>query len=60
MAMLYFEDAAMKVFHNACHPRMVEFLGPAMRVFAGRRLSSGGATPDASGVGSAVRWLRRE
>ncbi len=41
MAMLYSEDAAMKEFHNAYHPRMVEFLGLAMRVFADRRLGSG-------------------
>ena len=41
MAMLYAEDAAMKEFHNAYHPEMVEFLGLAMRVFADRRLSSG-------------------
>ena len=60
MAMRYSEDAAMREFHNAYHPRMVEFLGLAMRVFAGRRLSISGATRDAGGVGSAVRWLRRE
>jgi len=41
MAMLYSEDAAMKEFHNAYHPRMVEFLGLAIRVFADRRLGSG-------------------
>jgi hypothetical protein len=41
MAMLYSEDAAMKDFHNAYHPAMAEFLGLAMRVFAGRRLRSG-------------------
>ena len=41
MAMLYSEDAAIKEFHNAYHPQMVEFLGLAMRVFAGRQLRSG-------------------
>ncbi|MDX6721407.1 MAG: hypothetical protein QOJ63_3661 [Solirubrobacteraceae bacterium] len=40
MAMLYSEDAAMKDFHNAYHPGMAEFLGLAMRAFAGRRLRS--------------------
>ena len=48
MALLYAEDAAMREFHNAYHPRMVEFLGPAMREFAGRRLRSGCATDDAA------------
>ena len=38
MGILYAEDAAMREFHNAYHPRMVEFLGPAMRVFADTRL----------------------
>ena len=48
MALLYAEDAAMREFHNAYHPRMVEFLGTAMRVFAGRRLPSGCATHEAA------------
>jgi hypothetical protein len=48
MAMLYSEDPAMEEFHNAYHPRMVEFLGTAMRVFAGRRLPSGCATHEAA------------
>ena len=54
MAMLYSEDAAMLEFHNAYHPRMVEFMGPAMRVFAGGRLHSGCATPDAGSVGEVI------
>ena len=41
MGMLYAEDESMREFHNAYHPGMVEFLGPAMRVFAERRLPSG-------------------
>lgn len=41
MALLYSEDAAMEEYHNSYHPRMVDFLGLAMRVFAARRL--GGA-----------------
>jgi hypothetical protein len=60
MALLYPEDAAMKEFHNAYHPRMVEFLGLAMPLFAGRRLRSGGATPDAGGVGDVIQGLRVE
>ena len=60
MAMRYSEDAAMREFHNAYHPRMVEFLGLAMRVFAGRRLSIQRCDARRGGVGSAVRWLRRE
>lgn len=35
---LYRESAAMWEFHNAYHPRMVEFLGPAMRMSAETRL----------------------
>lgn len=42
MAMLYSEDAAMKEFHNAYHPEMVDFLRLAMGVFADRRLSPAG------------------
>jgi hypothetical protein len=60
MAMLYSEDAAMLEFHNAYHARMVEFLGLAMRVFAGRRLRSGCATEDAGGVGDVIRGRRVE
>ncbi len=41
MAVLYSQDAAMKEFHNAYHPGMVELLGLAMRAFADRRLCSG-------------------
>ncbi|MEV6972013.1 TipAS antibiotic-recognition domain-containing protein [Kitasatospora sp. NPDC093806] len=35
-ALLYAEDEAMREFHNAYHPGMVEFLGAAMRIFAER------------------------
>jgi hypothetical protein len=41
MALLYSEDAAMEEFQNAYDPRMVEFLGRAMRVFADERLRGG-------------------
>ncbi|WP_327682294.1 TipAS antibiotic-recognition domain-containing protein [Kitasatospora sp. NBC_00458] len=36
MALFYAEDDAMRDFHNSYHPRMVEFLGDAMRIFADR------------------------
>ncbi|MEU1378076.1 TipAS antibiotic-recognition domain-containing protein [Streptomyces triculaminicus] len=36
MALFYAEDDAMREFHNSYHPRMVEFLGDAMRIFAER------------------------
>ncbi|MGV9270096.1 TipAS antibiotic-recognition domain-containing protein [Kitasatospora sp. NPDC003701] len=35
-ALLYAEDDGMREFHNSYHPKMVEFLGGAMRVFADR------------------------
>ncbi|MEX2984271.1 TipAS antibiotic-recognition domain-containing protein [Streptomyces sp. C36] len=35
-ALLYSEDDAMREFHNSYHPRMVEFLGDAMKIFAER------------------------
>ncbi|GAA4608669.1 hypothetical protein BJY16_006957 [Actinoplanes octamycinicus] len=38
MALLYAEDAAMRDFHNAYHPEMVQFLGSAMRRYAETRL----------------------
>ncbi|MDI6103645.1 TipAS antibiotic-recognition domain-containing protein [Actinoplanes sp. NEAU-A12] len=38
MALLYAEDDAMRDFHNAYHPQMVEFLGAAMRRYAETRL----------------------
>jgi hypothetical protein len=60
MAMLYAEDAAMEEFHNAYHPRMVEFLGPAMRAFADRRLHSDRAAPDPGGAGAVIHGLRLE
>jgi hypothetical protein len=34
MALFYNENADMKDFHNAYHPKMVEFLGNAMVVYA--------------------------
>ena len=58
MAMLYAEDAAMKEFHNAYHPRMVEFLGLAMRAYADKRLRSGPATPVAGGAGDVIHGRR--
>ncbi|WNG17807.1 TipAS antibiotic-recognition domain-containing protein [Cystobacter fuscus] len=33
-ALFYAENAAMKAFHDAYHPRLVEFLGEAMFVYA--------------------------
>lgn len=36
MALFYAEDDAMRGFHDSYHPRMVEFLGAAMNVFAER------------------------
>ncbi|MFD7625541.1 TipAS antibiotic-recognition domain-containing protein [Streptomyces sp. NPDC059851] len=36
MALFYAEDDTMREFHNSYHPRMVEFLGEAMRIFAER------------------------
>ncbi|MFY0577412.1 hypothetical protein ACN28S_26570 [Cystobacter fuscus] len=37
-ALFYAENAAMKAFHDAYHPRLVEFLGEAMFVYAHREL----------------------
>lgn len=34
MSLFYAEDGAMKAFHDSYHPRMVEFMGAAIRVFA--------------------------
>ncbi|WP_367139331.1 MULTISPECIES: TipAS antibiotic-recognition domain-containing protein [Streptomyces] len=39
MALFYAEDDAMREFHNSYHPRMVELLGEAMRIFAERGVS---------------------
>jgi hypothetical protein len=50
----------MREFHNAYYPRMVESLGRAMRVFAGRRFPSGRATQDAGGVGDVIHGRRIE
>ncbi|MER6395672.1 TipAS antibiotic-recognition domain-containing protein [Kitasatospora sp. NPDC001603] len=36
MALFYAENDDMRDFHNSYHPRMVEFLGEAMGVFAER------------------------
>ncbi len=37
-ALFYAENADMKAFHEAYHPRLVEFLGEAMFVYAHREL----------------------
>jgi TipAS antibiotic-recognition domain len=34
MALFYNENSDMKDFHNAYHPKMVEFLGEAINIFA--------------------------
>jgi hypothetical protein len=60
MAMLYSEDAAMREFHNAYHPRMVDFLGPAMRAYADKRLDSSPAAPDAGVAGDRIHGPRVE
>ncbi|MEU1504370.1 TipAS antibiotic-recognition domain-containing protein [Kitasatospora sp. NPDC005748] len=36
MALFYAENDDMRDFHNSYHPRMVEFLGEAMGIFAER------------------------
>ncbi|MFI6844514.1 TipAS antibiotic-recognition domain-containing protein [Kitasatospora sp. NPDC050467] len=36
MSLFYGEDDGMREFHNSYHPRMVEFLGDAISVFAER------------------------
>lgn len=36
MALFYAENGPMREFHNSYHPRMVDFLGEAMRVYAGQ------------------------
>ncbi|MGW5929333.1 TipAS antibiotic-recognition domain-containing protein [Streptomyces anulatus] len=33
-ALLYATDDAMRDFHNSYHPRMVEFLGDAIKIYA--------------------------
>lgn len=38
MALLYDEDPAMRNFHNAYAPNMVQFLGEAMNIYAQRNL----------------------
>ncbi|MFE5302048.1 TipAS antibiotic-recognition domain-containing protein [Streptomyces sp. NPDC056632] len=34
MSLFYAEDEAMRAFHDSYHPRLVEFLGAAIKVFA--------------------------
>jgi hypothetical protein len=36
MALFYAENDDMREFHNSYHPRMVEFLGDAMKILAER------------------------
>ena len=38
MALFYNEDSSMRDFHNAYHPKMVEFLGNAMVIYAQEKL----------------------
>lgn len=38
MSLFYCENQDMKIFHNAYHPDMVDFLRPAIRKFADTRL----------------------
>ena len=40
MALFYEENPDMKSFHNAYHPRMVEFLGEAMYSYAKKNLTT--------------------
>ncbi|MEU8819040.1 TipAS antibiotic-recognition domain-containing protein [Actinoplanes sp. NPDC048796] len=37
MALLYAEDESMRTWHTSYHPRMVEFLGTAMRYYTDAR-----------------------
>lgn len=38
MALFYQDNSDMKAFHNAYHPKMVDFLGEAIFVYAQRNL----------------------
>ena len=38
MGLFYQDNPAMKAFHNAYHPKMVDFLGEAIMVYAQRHL----------------------
>jgi hypothetical protein len=38
LALFYKENPDMKAFHNAYHPKMVEFLGEAIFIYANRNL----------------------
>lgn len=38
LALFYGENSDMKAFHNAYHPKMVEFLGEAIPFYADRNL----------------------
>jgi TipAS antibiotic-recognition domain len=39
MALFYNEDSDMKDFHNAYHPKMVDFLGAAINIFVQGNIS---------------------
>ena len=38
MSLFYREDLDMKEFHNSYHPRMVDFLGEAIYIYAHQNL----------------------
>lgn len=38
MGLFYRDNPDMKAFHNACHPKMVDFLGEAIYAYAMRNL----------------------
>lgn len=42
-ALFYADNADMKSFHNAYHPRMVEFLGDAIYTYAQQNLGAAGS-----------------
>ncbi|MFB7864508.1 TipAS antibiotic-recognition domain-containing protein [Streptomyces sp. NPDC056069] len=50
MSLFYAEDEAMRAFHDSYHPRLVEFLGAAIKVFAER---GSGFAPSAGAEASA-------
>ncbi|MEV5975079.1 TipAS antibiotic-recognition domain-containing protein [Streptomyces sp. NPDC051921] len=50
MSLFYAEDEAMRAFHDSYHPGLVEFMGAAIKVFAGQ---GGGFALSAGPVASA-------
>ncbi|MFJ9574824.1 TipAS antibiotic-recognition domain-containing protein [Streptomyces sp. NPDC101191] len=50
MSLFYAEDEAMRAFHDSYHPRLVEFLGAAIKVFADQ---GSGFAPSAGSEASA-------